>query len=273
MTARVWQTTANKDLNDAFFGKDYKLTRSFWAAIFETLKNRRTLRRLLRANPSVGGTLLEIGVGTGSLLTAARARGYTPSGCDLSPVICSKVERSTGISVHCGSIESFPNGSMFDVVVMNHVLEHVSEPVVLLKAVRKHLRPGGMIHLAVPNVGSWEAQLSGWNSYEPYHLLYFTPLTLRSAVEAAGFQIQRLATHESFSGWFLAILRTFLLKARMANAAESCGCYRRPHSAPEHVYRLAMVAWGIVTLPLRRLQESLGRGDEVILIARHAIHD
>jgi hypothetical protein len=36
----------------------------------------------------------------------------------------------------------------------------------------------------------------------------------------------------------------------------------------EHPYRLAMVAAGVVTWPLRRVQGALGRGDELVMVAR-----
>lgn len=39
-------------------------------------------------------------------------------------------------------------------------------------------------------------------------------------------------------------------------------------SLVEHPYRLAMVAAGAVTWPLRRLQGVLGRGDELLMVAR-----
>jgi hypothetical protein len=42
--------------------------------------------------------------------------------------------------------------------VMNHLLEHVAGPVALLNAARGRLRSGGLLHLAVPNVGSWEVR-------------------------------------------------------------------------------------------------------------------
>ena len=37
----------------------------------------------------------------------------------------------------------------------------------------------------------------------------------------------------------------------------------------EHAYRAALVGFGLVSLPFRRLQGRLGRGDEVIMLARH----
>lgn len=271
----VWRSAANAQLNEASFDDNYEPVRSFWVRMFETLNNRRTMGRLRpAADIAGGGRLLEIGVGSGSFLAYAKTHGYSPIGCDLSAAICSRVERNTGITMHCGSLESLPDEQLFDVVVMNHVLEHVSDPVALLKAVRTRLKPGGVLHLAVPNVGAWEAQLPGWNSYEPYHLLYFTLRTLRLTAEKAGFEIQHLTTHESFSGWFLAILRTLLRKFNSEQAQQSpSASIKQSTSFVEHAYRLVMVTWGLLTLPFRRLQELLGKGDEAIVVARNGAHD
>lgn len=262
----VWRAAANEQLNESSFGDSYEPVRSFWVGLFEAWNNRRTMGRL----PAAGGDLLEIGVGSGSFLAYARARGYSPIGCDLSSAVCGKVERSTGMRIHCGHVGTLPEGQLFDVVVMNHVLEHVCDPVAFLKSVRSHMKPNGVLHLAVPNAASWEACLPGWISYEPYHLLYFSPKTVRLAVEKAGFGISQIATHESFSGWFLAVLRTMLGKP-LSNVTPRDPAAPSGYSSRvvEHSYRLVMVAAGLVTLPLRRLQEYLGKGDELILLAEN----
>lgn len=267
----VWQPAANEVLNDAFFGENYEPLPSFWVRWFERSNNRRTLERLRFFRRPQGGRLLELGVGSGSLLSAAKIDGYAPVGCDLSPAVCSAVERRTGVDVHCGPLASLADDRLFDVIIMNHVLEHVAEPLVLLEAARKRLRPGGLLHLAVPNIDAWEAALAGWNSYEPYHLLYFTPTTLRAAAEKAGFEIQCVATHESFSGWFLALVRT-LLPRQVEGHQRSRQVPTRPVFLVEHAYRIAMVGCGALSLPFRRFQQSLGKGDEVVLVGKHATH-
>jgi len=265
----VWRPAANEEMEETFFGEAYEPVRSFWVRLFEDWNNRRTMSRLRRHAPLMGN-LLEIGVGSGSFLAYAKAHGFVPTGCDLSLPICRRVEQTTGIKVHCGPLESMPVQPQFDVVVMNHVLEHVSDPQSLLKAAFVRMRPGGVLHLAVPNIAAWEARLPGWNSYEPYHLLYFTPRTLRAATEESGFEVLEVKTHEPFSGWFLAILRTLLRKHRQPAGRQAANwSIKQSTSILEHIYRLMMVASGLATLPLRRLQELLGRGDEVILLARN----
>ena len=269
----IWQAQVNELLEDEWFGENYRPERSFWVRWFEAWNNRRTIARLLKL-PLSGQNLLEIGIGSGSFLRVAQESGFEVMGCDLSKAIATRVNRSFGIRVHCGPLSELSNDRQFDVIVMNHVLEHVPEPVDFLRDVFRLLSLDGVVHIAVPNVSCLEARLTGWTSYEPYHLLYFSPDTLRRTVLRAGFTVCSESTHESFSGWFLALLRTVLRVnsgRRVINVGtneEDGNTIRDRPSLAEHAYRLAMVIAGIGTWPLRWLQSRLNLGDEAISIGR-----
>lgn len=269
----IWQPQANEKMEDEWFGEDYQAKSSLWVNIFEAWNNRKTLTRLAQAKPP-GRRLLEIGVGSGSFLNSARGHGYEVMGCDLSAPICKHVRQTYGILMHGESLGTLAGENRFDVVVMNHVLEHVDQPIAFLNEVRRLLAPGGVVHIAVPNIACWEAALAGWTSYEPYHLTYFDPQTLDRTVTASDLTVERITTHDSFSGWFLAVLRTALgvnrqegAVTRPASATAGRATGRRPGWV-EHAYRIGMVCAGGGTWPLRWLQAKLGYGDEVICIAR-----
>lgn len=274
----VWQSEANKAMEDRWFGEDYQVTASSYVRCFESWNNRRTLARLAHAYKG-GGRLLEVGVGSGSFLDAARAAGFDVMGCDLSASICRRVSLDFGIAMHSEPLAMLSGEGRFNVIVMNHVVEHVNAPIEFLNEVFRLLVPGGVAHIAVPNIDCWQAVLSGWTSYEPYHLVYFSPHTLKRTVIAAGLAAQSLMTHDSFSGGFLAVLRTVLgvnreggAVARPADSPAGCASGRRPMFI-EHAYRLAMIAAGVGTWPLRVLQARRGRGDEIICIARKPATD
>jgi 2-polyprenyl-3-methyl-5-hydroxy-6-metoxy-1,4-benzoquinol methylase len=266
---RIFTPELDQQLNEEAFGEGYEPERSFWVRWFQSWKNRRYLANLRRAGVKKG-RLLEIGVGSGSFLRAAREAGFDAMGCDLSESLARRVHEQTGVPVHCGDLARLPSQA-FDIVCMHHVLEHVRDPVGFLRAARERLKPGGMLHLAVPNGACWEARLSGWNCYVYYHLVYFDRSTLRRAAERAGFEIDRLTSHESFSTWLLTLLRTAArIRAMEAPPEVAASLGRVPSWWPlvEHPYRLAMAATGLATWPLRALQGRLGYGDELLLIAR-----
>lgn len=272
LSPAIWQPQANEQLEEEWFGEDYRPTTSSWVTLFETWTNRKTLARLAASKPP-GRQLLEVGVGSGSFLNAARERHYEVMGCDLSTSICARVRRAYGIVMHSESLETLVGENRFDVIVMNHVLEHVHRPIEFMEDVRRLLAPGGVVHVAVPNIACWEAALAGWTSYEPYHLTYFDPRTLVRTISAGGLTIDCITTHDSFSGWFLAVLRTAL------GVNRSSGAVTRPTASTvgriagrwpgvvEHAYRFAMVCAGGGLWPLRWLQAKLGRGDEAVCLA------
>jgi 2-polyprenyl-3-methyl-5-hydroxy-6-metoxy-1,4-benzoquinol methylase len=259
-------------MQEVWFNDEGSIAPSFWVKQYERWNNQRTLSRLKREGLQ-GRRLLEIGVGSGSFLRLAQEQGYDVAGCDLSRSICRRVEDLYGMSMHNLPIGKVAGEDLFDIVVMNHVLEHVNDPVGVLREVNRLLTSGGIAHIAVPNVACWEAGLSGWASYEPYHLTYFTPKTLVRTVVASGFDISSISTHDSFSGWFLALVRTILGVNRHAGAVTRAGAVsgsalRRRLPAVEHAYRVAMTSFGVGTLPLRFVQSRLRAGDEAICIAQ-----
>jgi SAM-dependent methyltransferase len=99
--------------------------------------------------------------------------------------------REKGLPCITSSIEdcSWPEGS-FDVIIMSMVLEHLSDPLSILRRVNRLLKPGGRLLLSVPNINGIEARLFGSYAYTlqvPTHLAHFTPKTLSRMLSEAGF--------------------------------------------------------------------------------------
>ena len=271
LSPTIWDADAVVALEEQYFGEHAAPAASQWVVLFEAHNNRRTLRRLARFQ-APGRRLLEIGVGSGSFLNAARAAGYQVTGCDLSPTVCDRARASFHVRVHCGPIaDLIRNGPNFDIVVMNHVLEHVEDPLAFLHDVRAALVPSGIVHVAVPNIVCWEAKLPAWASYAPYHIAYFSPSTLRRALVQGGFSVEYEATHESFSGWPLTGLRTLLNVFRPVDVRQPATVPSSGLARPkwlEHAYRATSVCAGTALLPVRLVQGKLGFGDEAICVAR-----
>ncbi len=78
----------------------------------------------------------------------------------------------------------------YDVVSMNHVLEHVVHPETMLERARSLLRPGGHLIGQLPTVSSWESRLFGrtWGGYHyPRHLQIPSRSGLGDLLEHVGF--------------------------------------------------------------------------------------
>ncbi len=141
--------------------------------------------------------ILDIGASTGQFLKLAAEKFK----CVCAAVEPGDIYRSTltGMFAAYSSIEELiaAGETRFDLVVMSHVLEHLSEPIKFLQILRqKVLIPEGLLFIEVPNV-------YGHSSFEPAHLYAFTERALMMTLKAAGFDIVHIKTHsapKSF-GW------------------------------------------------------------------------
>jgi len=141
--------------------------------------------------------VLDVGCGSGVLLARMQALGWQVQGVETDPGAVAAA-RVRGVPVQAGTLEqqAFPDGH-FDAVHSAHVLEHVPDPLALLRECHRVLKPGGTLVILTPNVASWGHRRFGaaWlNLDPPRHLVLFSMATLRAAAERSGLSVARLAT-------------------------------------------------------------------------------
>lgn len=153
---------------------------------------RRRRMRLYHLPKGQGRRVLEIGCGNGSRLVALRDHGWNAEGQDVSPVAVEAARQHAGVTVHHGPIENLAlSAGGYDVVAMNHVLEHVEDPVSLLRNIHLLLRPGGLLVSIHPNGSSLQHRFfgHGWVGLDaPRHLHAFTLSSTRKALRKSGFE-------------------------------------------------------------------------------------
>jgi SAM-dependent methyltransferase len=150
--------------------------------------------------PQGGGDLLDIGCGDGTFLRTARSCGWNAIGVE-PDARSAAIARARGFTVHLGDIEVFlGQKEKFDVITLNHVIEHVHEPTELLQICYELLRSGGMIWLETPNVCSLGHRLFGcnWRGLEmPRHLVLFNCGSIQSALKEANFVRIKVAPYKN----------------------------------------------------------------------------
>lgn len=78
----------------------------------------------------------------------------------------------------------------FDLIVMSEVIEHLPDPVVVLRRLKALLQPGGTIFVTTPNArGLWGRFGKGdWREAQnPSHLCLFTEVSMNACAKEAGF--------------------------------------------------------------------------------------
>ncbi|MCX6621635.1 MAG: class I SAM-dependent methyltransferase, partial [Acidobacteria bacterium] len=137
--------------------------------------------RVLAEFGVTGGKLLEIGCAFGIFLETARQR-FEVSGIEVCPeaaVHC----RQRGLKVQTGAAtgERIARDGPFDVIVMLDVIEHLPDPLDVVRAVGTELRPGGHLLITTGDWGSLVSRLMGssWRLMTPpQHVYFFTRQTL-----------------------------------------------------------------------------------------------
>lgn len=178
--------------------------------------------------------ILDIGCGYGYFLAEAEKRGWRPYGIEISSYKVDFAKDKLGLNRLKGRIEEAgfkEHQEGFDVVTMWDVLEHIPNPLDVLKFCNKVLRREGLLVLKVPNgdvfnpnyrwllrqfVYIYQRLVFPANPYE--HLYHFSPAILTRILEKAGFQLIRLMTEDSFNerviagrNWVIRLIRRALM--------------------------------------------------------------
>jgi 2-polyprenyl-3-methyl-5-hydroxy-6-metoxy-1,4-benzoquinol methylase len=157
-----------------------------------------------------GSSILEMGPAEGVMTQLLAETGFELSVVEGAEAFCESLRRRfPAIRVHHSLFETFAPGRSYDNIVLGHVLEHVDDPVAILKAASAWLAPGGRILTAVPNCRSLHRQAAVLMGLLPIenalndadrhhgHRRVFDPESFRAIFRDAG-----LAT-EIFGGYWM----------------------------------------------------------------------
>lgn len=140
------------------------------------------------------GKVLDVGCGDGRFLFRMHQAGWSAAGLDFDLNAIDAAQSKYGKYgfelKNCDLFSArFPDNT-FDAVTMNHVIEHVPEPVELLAEVKRILKPGGRLVSITPNAQSWAHSIFAdcWRGLEiPRHLQIFSLPALANCAQKAAF--------------------------------------------------------------------------------------
>lgn len=137
----------------------------------------------------LSGTVLDVGCGIGDLLSFRKGT----IGTDINPRAVAWC-RERGHRAELMMQDVLPFGAAeFDGVVIDNVLEHITDPRTLLAEVRRVLRPGGRVLIGVPGRRGYAS--------DPDHKVFYDESALVAVMSAAGFALVQLQSMPFKSSW------------------------------------------------------------------------
>ncbi len=148
---------------------------------------------------------LDIGCGSGHLLSNIKSLGMTPTG--IEPGGWGQIAaRKRGLQIIHGLLGHNTFSKKFDFISATDVLEHQSDPYVLMGLIRHYIADKGRAYLSLPLADTIRPRLfkSRWTMVmPPTHCSFFTRASFARLAEKVGFKIERVIQYNSsaFRGW------------------------------------------------------------------------
>ncbi len=156
------------------------ITKSFFNKKFNSLK------RKIQGNKCF--SVLDIGCGIGGILVPFIREGFVCKGIDTPSMYTQLGKDKLNIDISEVFLSKFETDIKYDIVILNHTLEHFSDPVIDLKKISRLLKRNGLLYVEVPNI----EKPYNWTTLQFFfllgHLFYYSPKTLEIICNKAGFE-------------------------------------------------------------------------------------
>lgn len=175
-------------------------------------------KRILSLVPRDAQRILDIACAGGRFGKMLRERGYWVAGMDISEDAIADAQAVLDRALLGDAENAWPQefqGGDFDVIIAAEILEHVFDPVAVLRSAKRALKPGGSIIITTPNFMAWTNRLTflmGRFRYEEQgmfdfgHIRWFTLEYLKKVLKEAGFHIVQ-EKHIIFPGKLTRLLK------------------------------------------------------------------
>lgn len=147
------------------------------------------LQSLNRTNITKASNILDVGCGSGILLSALKNLGFDNL-LGIDPYINNDIKYDNGLTIFKKSI--FDIDDQFDLIMFHHCFEHISNPYETLKSVSKLLNKDGLCLIRIPIVSSyaWKFYKNNWVQLDaPRHFFLFSIESIKLLAEKTGFEI------------------------------------------------------------------------------------
>ncbi|MBE9489613.1 MAG: class I SAM-dependent methyltransferase [Bacteroidetes bacterium] len=180
------------------------------------------MRGLQKFNGNKKANILDVGCGSGVFLAIAKMMGWHTFGVEPDP-IAANTARDMNVEILGSFLHEIPEeyNGYFDVITLKHVIEHVHDPLDMIKKCHQLLRRGGRLWIETPNINSQGYKRYGkfWRGLEaPRHLMIFNWISLKGLLKKAGFTEIRREVSRPMCKW---MFKQSLAKNGTFNSDES----------------------------------------------------
>lgn len=147
---------------------------------------------LVRDLPA-GARVLDIGCGRGTILTAIARLSFEAHGLERDSAATTGIKGDITVRIASDLNAAAYPAQFFQLVVLWHVLEHLSDLSTTIQEIHRLLAPGGRLVIAVPNFSSRQARWAGADWFHldlPRHLFHLPAEALRKLLENNGFEVR-----------------------------------------------------------------------------------
>jgi len=154
---------------------------------------------LVKKNLDKGSSILDVGCDIGLTVKSLEEIGYYSEGVEISSVGAKIAKEKTGIKVHNAELGNYRSEVKFDGVLLLDVLEHLYNPIKVLKECASHMKIGGYIFIHVPHHGGISTRFKrflhkrglkkGYKHFGfPAHIYAFDRKSLKAILAKSGFK-------------------------------------------------------------------------------------
>jgi 2-polyprenyl-3-methyl-5-hydroxy-6-metoxy-1,4-benzoquinol methylase len=180
---------------------NYDFDRISDAEIDKNVNNLLALHRNNLTGVTINSTkkFLEIGPGGGFAMKAFEKMGYQVNGLETSIPASEFIRQRLKLEVINQSFEDFESREKYDLILLNHVLEHFLDPVAAIVKLKGLLAEGGVLYIRVPDHDSYDRKVwqKKWPAYAHYHISNFSEKSLKILASKNGMRVEKTVKYVS----------------------------------------------------------------------------
>jgi len=213
--------TAHMGLKDYLNQADWRLEKA--ARLARTvIEHAGTRKKSWLTNPS-SVNVLDLGGGLGYMRKAFADYGFKQYGTEVSAQIAQECARRFGFETWIGGIDvitKFAREIRFNIITLFDVIEHLDQPLEVIRVLKEHLAPDGIVVIRTPNLMAIERQVLAdyYYSFKLDHVLYFSPKSLTRMMSQSGFKPLFVETTSHLLKGFLGANNLYKIGTKMKGA-------------------------------------------------------